>query len=114
MKGMTDKTVVQGSRQVLEVEPDVERRRWGHVHLQSEPGQTLKNVVTLVLEVLLQRDFLLVNMVRLQQRDRRELQTNSCRNDLVSGTARKAGMRMELLTDGWHRRQGRNRIVRER
>ena len=75
----TYEAVVEGSGQVLEVEPDVERRLGRDRDLQTETRQTPEDVVALVLEVLLQRDLLRVHVPGFEQRDRRQLQaTTTC------------------------------------
>ena len=68
-------TVVEGSRQVLQVKPNVEGRLGWDGNLEAKTLKSLENVVTLVLEVLLQCDLLGMSVVWFQQGDRRQLQT---------------------------------------
>ena len=73
----TYQTIVQRGRKMLEIEPDVERRCRGHCHFQTKPSQTLEDVITLVLEVPLQSDLLLVRVDGVKERDSSKLQTKS-------------------------------------
>ena len=66
--------IVDGGRQTLQVEPDVERRARGHAHLEAHLPQPTEHVVALVVEVLLERELLLVHARGVEQWDRRELQ----------------------------------------
>ena len=56
-------TVVEGSRQVLQVKPNVEGRLGWDGNLEAKTLKSLENVVTLVFEVLLQSNLLLMNML---------------------------------------------------
>lgn len=58
---------------MLQVEPDVERRLWGHRNLQTETREALEDVVALVLEVALQGNLFLEDMVRVKAGDGSEL-----------------------------------------
>ena len=71
----TYEAVVEGGRQVLKVEPDVEGRLWGHGDLEAQPLETLEDVVALSFEVPLQSNLLLLYVLRVQERDGSELQT---------------------------------------
>ena len=66
--------VVDRVGQTLQVEPHVERRARGHAHLEAHLPQPTEHVVTLVVEVLLERELLLVHACGVQKRDCRELQ----------------------------------------
>ena len=71
----TYQTIVQRGRKVLEIEPDVERRCRRDSYFQTKPSQTLEDVVTLVLEVLLQGQPLLADVFWVEERDRSQLQS---------------------------------------
>lgn len=71
----THEAVVERGGEVVEVEPDVERRLRGHVDLEARSLEALQDVVALVLEVALQRHLLDCDALRVEQRDRGELQT---------------------------------------
>jgi hypothetical protein len=53
---MTHQAVVQWSRQVLQIEPDVEGARWGDIDPEPQLLEALEDMVTLSLEMLLQSD----------------------------------------------------------
>ena len=58
---------------MLQVQPDVEGRfRWDS-NLQAETLKAFEDMVTLMLEVPLQSDFLLLGVFRIQQWDSSEL-----------------------------------------
>ena len=71
----THEAVVQRGRQVLKVEPNIEGRLWRDGHLQTKTCQTFENMVSLVLEMPLQRNLLLMYVLRVKQGDRRQLQS---------------------------------------
>lgn len=78
---------------MLQVQPDVESRlRWDG-NLETETLKTLEDMVTLVLEVPLQSDLLVLDVFWIQQRDSRELQ--AARNVRVN-----LGNGMEVRTGG--------------
>ena len=66
--------VVERRGQLLEVEPDVERRDGRDGDVQPELVEPLEDVVAFSFEVLLERDLLFVYALRLEQRDCRELE----------------------------------------
>lgn len=59
---------------MLEVQPHVERRLGRNRDLQAETRKTLEDVVTLVLEVLLQSELLSPDVLRVEQGDCSKLQ----------------------------------------
>lgn len=67
-------TVVERRGEVLEVEPDVERRDGRHGDVQADLVEPLQDVVALGLEVPLERDLLCHDALGLEQRDRGELE----------------------------------------
>ena len=60
---------------MLQVEPDVERSLRRDFHLQTELFKTLEDMVTLVLEVSLQGDFLFLNVHGMEKGDSSQLQS---------------------------------------
>ena len=70
----THETVIQRRREVLEVEPDVERARRRDVDLEAEVLEALEHVVALRLEVLLQRDLLALDVLRVEEGNGGELE----------------------------------------
>ena len=76
---MTDvayQTVVQRSRQVVQVQPDIEGRLGWDGDLEAKTLETFEDVVALVLEVPLQCKLFLVDVGRVQKRDSCKLQAN--------------------------------------
>lgn len=67
------KTVVEGLRERLEIEPDVEGRCRRDLNLETHRFQTREDVVTLVLEVPLKSNLLLLNVIEVKQRDGSDL-----------------------------------------
>ena len=89
---------------MLQVQPDVESRLRWYSNLEAKTLKPLEDMVTLVLEVPLQSDLLVVDVIRVQQRDSRELQTGrDVRENPIS--------ELTVRTDGSHRRRGRNQIA---
>lgn len=88
--------VVQRSGKALEVEPDVERRNGWDVDLEPELLEALQHVVALVLEVLLKRDLLQENALRVEERDGGELEAVS---EEVSCSAER--IKEALCSYGW-------------
>ena len=66
--------VVDWRRELLEVQPDVEGRDRRHVDVQAELVKPLQDVVTLGLEVLLERNLLRVHAVNVEQGNSCELE----------------------------------------
>jgi hypothetical protein len=66
--------VVEGSRQVFQVQPDIERRLGWDRDLETKAREALEDVITLVLEVSLKGDPLLEGMLRVKKRYGRKLQ----------------------------------------
>jgi hypothetical protein len=94
----TYKAVVQRSRQMLQVEPDVEcRLRWDR-HLEPKARQSLQNMIPLVLEVLLQSNLLLLGVCRVKQGDRRQLESTIPKTDIGE---REAWQKPGETTYGW-------------
>lgn len=73
----THQSVVQRGRQPLQVQPDVESRRRRDVHVKVQVVETLQDMVSLLLEVLLEGDLRLMCQSKTFQRQAGEL-TFSC------------------------------------
>ena len=84
--------VVEGSGEMLEVQPDVEGRLRGDRDLQTETLKALEDVVALVLEVSLQSDLFCLCVCRVEERDRSQLEGVVC-------AAVKEGTRLRKSSD---------------
>ena len=101
-------TVVQGRGELLEIEPDVESRDGRADDGEAEVRKSLEHVVARRLEVLLERDLLLVHALGVQERDCGELEAEEgclckcantaegsrCDDVRVIGTSIKEGARL--------------------
>jgi hypothetical protein len=67
-------TVVDRRGEFLEVEPNIECADGRDAALKAELLQALENVVALHLEVALERNLLGLDVLRVEERDRRKLQ----------------------------------------
>ena len=104
---------------MLEVEPYIERRLGWYGHLQAQPRKTLEHMITLVLEVLLQRNLLLMDMGGLKQGDRHELETKPYQyndmNDLrhvIIGEPRHSRMVSTTIEEGTRLRKCGDQVLR--
>ena len=75
-KGDTYQAVVEGSREVLKVEPDVKGRLRWHRNLEAKTLQALENMVALSLEVPLEGNLLLVDVFRVKEGEGGKLQAS--------------------------------------
>ena len=104
--------VVERRGQLLEVEPDVERRDGRDGDVQPELVEPLEDVVALRFEVLLERDLLFVHALGLEEGDRGELEAVEALVDLVRDVVHRGKTGVARRTGGWLRRQGKTQTGR--